>query len=56
MCFFSLFYYPRDAILALLLAMALCLSATSQRFIETTKRIGLVLGTGASFDLSYSVL
>jgi len=41
--------------LARVIAMALCLSVTSRSFIETAKRIALVFGVGASFDLSYTV-
>jgi len=36
--------------------MGLFLSVTSPSFVETTERIGLVFGMGASFDLSYTVL
>ena len=48
--------YPRDAILALVLAMALCLSVTSRCSIETAERIELGFGKEASFHLSYTVL
>ena len=53
-------FYPRDAMLARVLAMAVsvsvCLSVASRCSIETDERIELVLGTGASFRLSYTVL
>jgi len=47
-------FYPRDAMLARELAMALCLSVsvTSRCSIETGERIGLVFGAGASFHMS----
>jgi len=44
--------YPRDAMLARLLAMAPCPSVTSRSFIETVERIELVSGMDASFGLS----
>jgi len=54
-----LHFYPRDAMLARVLAMALCLclsvSVTSRCSIETDERIGLVFGRGSSLDLSCSV-
>jgi len=51
-------FCPRDAMLAWVLAMALCLrlSATSRCSIETAERIELVFGVGSSFRLSYTVL
>ena len=51
-------FYPRDAMLARVLATALCLSVsvTSWCSVETVERIELVFGMGASFDLSYTVL
>ena len=42
--------------LARVLAMTLCLSVTSRCSIETAERIGLVFGTVASPDPSYTVL
>jgi len=52
---FTCRFYPRDAMLARQLAMALCpsvsLSVTSLCFMETGGRIGLVFGMAASFDL-----
>ena len=50
-------FYPRDAMLARMLAMALCLSVsvTSRCSVETVERIRLVLGKGNSFHLSYTV-
>jgi len=48
---FSVFdFYTCDAVLAL------CLSVTSQCFIETAEQIKLVFGMGASFYLSCTVL
>jgi len=51
-------FYPRDAMLARLLAMALCLClpVTSRSSVETDEWIELVFVTGASFHLSYIVL
>ena len=55
-------FYPRDAMLARLLALCLCLSVclclcvTSRCSVETDERIGLAFDVGASFDLSYTVL
>jgi len=53
-------FHPRDDMLVRVLAMALCLSVclsvTSRSSIETGERIELVFGTGASFDISYTVL
>ena len=55
-------FYPRDATLARILAMARCqyvclrLSVTSRCSIETAGRIELIIGMEASFDLSYIVL
>ena len=47
------FNYPRDAMIARVLAMALCLSVcpsvTSRSSVETAKQIELVFGMGASF-------
>jgi len=37
-------------------SVCVCLSVTSRSSIETDERTGLVFGTGASFDLSYTVL
>jgi len=55
-----IFFYPRDAILARVLTLALCLSVclsvTSRSSVETDERIEPVFGTGASFALSYVVL
>ena len=52
-------FYPRDAILARVPAMALylsvCLSVTIRCSIETDGRIELFFGMEASFDLSYTV-
>jgi len=54
----KLSFYPRDAMLARVLAMALCLSVslsvTSRCSSETAKRIGLFLGMGTS--LTYPTL
>jgi len=36
-------------------SVSLCLSFTRRCSIETAEQIGLVFGTGASFNLSYSV-
>jgi len=51
-------FYPRDAMLARSLAMALCLSVslyvTSRCSIEKGGRIELVFGTEASFDQLYT--
>jgi len=41
------FYCPRDAMLARLLAMALCLSLTSRRSIKRNERINLVFDVEA---------
>jgi len=59
-------FYPRDAMLARLLALCLCLClclsvclclcVTSRCSVETDERIGLAFDVGASFDLSYTVL
>jgi len=49
-------YFPRDAMLARVPAMALCLSVTSRCSIERDERIGLILGMGTSLDLSYTAL
>jgi len=46
---------PRDALLARYMALCLCLSLVASS-VETVERIELVLGMGASFDLSYTVL
>ena len=50
-------FYPRDAMLARVLAMArcLCLSVTSHISIETAGQIELVLGVEAFFDPCYTV-
>ena len=56
------FYYPRNAVLAPILAMALCLSVCdslsvrSRCSIETAGWIELVFGVRASFHLYYIVL
>ena len=58
---FNLVFYPRDAMLVQLLAMALCLclsvclSVTSRCSVEAVGRIELVFGMRASFDLTYTV-
>jgi len=52
-------FYPRDAMLARVLAMALCLSVSVRHnrcSVKTDGRVELVPGTDASFDLSYTVL
>jgi len=52
-----LFFYQRDAVLARIIAMALCPSVSvcvCQK--SVFYRIGLVFGMGASFDRSYTVL
>jgi len=54
-------FYPRDAMLsriamALCLSVCPCLSVASRSSIETDERIELVFGTGASVNLSYTVL
>jgi len=55
-------FYLLDAVLALVLAMALCpsvrrsVSVKSRSSIETAERIELVFGVGASFHLSYTLL
>jgi len=43
-------FYPRDAMLARVLAMAMCLSVTSRCSIEVVGRIELVFGMEASFE------
>jgi len=56
-------FYPRDAMLAQVLAMTLCLSVsvsvclsvTSRCSIEVVGRIELVFGIEASFDQFYTV-
>ena len=52
-------FYPRDAMLAPVLAMALCLSVcmsvTSRCSVEVVGWIELVFGMEASFDQSYTV-
>jgi len=37
------------------LSVCICPTATSRTSCETAERIGLIIGTGASFDLSYTV-
>jgi len=49
-------FYPRDAMLARVLAMALCLSVTSPCSIETDEQIELVISMNASFDQSYCAM
>jgi len=53
-------FCPRGAMVAQVLAIALCLSVrlsvTSRSSIETDERIKLVFGTEASFRLSYTAL
>ena len=51
-------FYRRDAMLARVLAIALCLclSVTSQCSIEVVGCIELVFGMAVSFDQSYTVL
>jgi len=52
-------FYPRDAVLARVLAMApcprVCLSVTSRCSIEVVGRIELVSGMEAAFDQTYTV-
>ena len=48
-------FYPRDVVLAWVLAIALCLSVTSQCSVEVVGRIELVFGMEASFDQFYTV-
>jgi len=52
------FFHPRDAMVAQVPAMALCLclSVTSRCSIEMGGQIELVCGMCASFDLSHTVL
>jgi len=47
-------FYPHDALLARIIAVALCLCVTSWSSIETAERIRLVFGMEASFDLFYT--
>ena len=47
-------FLPRDAMLAVCLCLSV--SVTSRCSIETNERIGLVFGTGASLDVSYTAL
>ena len=47
-------FYPRDAMLAVCLCLSV--SVTSRCSIEKAERIGLVFGTGASLDVSYTAL
>ena len=54
-CSKVLTFYPRDAMLAVVLAMVLCLSVTSRCSVEVVGRIELVFGMEASFDQSYTV-
>jgi len=51
-------FYPLDAMLARVLAMALCpcLSVTSQRSIKRDERINLLFDMKASFDQSYTAI
>ena len=57
-------FYPRDAMLArvlaidlcLCLSVCLCMSATSRCSINMDGRMELIFGTWASFDLSYTGL
>jgi len=50
-------FYPRDAMVARLLAMALCLSVsvTSRCSVETDERIELVFVMGASFHCAKKI-
>ena len=54
-------FYPRDAMLVRVLAMALCPclclcpSITSRCSVETNGQNNLVFGMGASFDQSYTI-
>ena len=54
--------FPRDAMLARVLAMALCppvcvcVSVTSRCSIKRDKRINVLFGMEVSFDQSYSVI
>jgi len=52
-------FYPRDAVLAWVLAVALCLSVsmsvTSRCSVKRDERISLVFDVRASFDQSYTV-
>jgi len=41
--------------LCLSVCLSVCLCVTSQSSVETDERIELFFGTGASFDLSYTV-
>ena len=54
----SVTFYPRDAVLARVLAMAVCLcqSVTSRCSIKRNERINLLFGMEASFDQSYTVI
>jgi len=53
-------FYPRDTVLARVLAMnvsvSLCLSVTSRCSIKRGERTNLVFGMEASFDQSYTVI
>jgi len=53
-------FYPPDAMLARVLAMALypclCLSVTSQCSIKRDERINMLFGVEASFDQSYTAI
>ena len=50
-------FFPCDAVLARVLAMAVCLClCMSVARIETDERIWRFFGVGAFFDLSYTVL
>jgi len=61
LCLTGCYFYPRDAMLARVLAMALCLSVfvclsqVGVVYIEVVGRIELVFGIEASFDLSCTV-
>ena len=57
-CAYQTRFYPRDAMLARVQAMGLCLSVsvTSQTYVDTAERIELGFSTGASFHQSYTVL
>jgi len=54
-CVCAVAFYPRDAVLLRVLAMALCLSVTSRSSIKKTdERIELVSGIGTFFHPSYT--
>jgi len=48
-------FYPRDVVLAWVLAIALCLYVTTRCSVEGVGRIELVFGMEASFDQFYTV-